>query len=311
MKIIILTIISALAVSCAHTGNRNVAYTTTQASALQARAKMAQLLGAADGSTTEREEMISYFKENYESYYTDHTLLKSETCFNDALNQGQMSNCAWLDARREMGLAYKTFLDSEKMVAADPALSTFLGRAKEAWIAYVPWKCELESASMFGGSAQPMIYYGCMNTEAEKVREQLLRAQSAYLRIKDGATSPFLVALEQLFIQTAETNWNVDMPGNNFWVYEEMQNAYSALLKQADYIDDDYKDYELPSKTFNAWKNYVAQYCGGYGILIAKYSEKKTPGAQYFTQPTAVDHCESEHISAFANDWNGTLESIR
>lgn len=88
----------------------------------------------------------------------------------NAQTQQDMNQCAqieWQAADEELNGAYAEAMAALKALDADLAKADrgaeeALRAAQRAWIAFRDNACLAESYAMFGGSAQPLLYNGCM-----------------------------------------------------------------------------------------------------------------------------------------------------
>ena len=83
--------------------------------------------------------------------------------------QVELTFCAekdWLAADAELNAAYKAAMEVMRRVDAnlgegDRAAEGFLRQAQRDWVAYRDKACAAEAYSLHGGSAEPMVIYGC------------------------------------------------------------------------------------------------------------------------------------------------------
>lgn len=83
--------------------------------------------------------------------------------------QVEMTLCAeqdWMDADADLNAAYKQAMSVMKEVdislgLGDKAAATYLKQAQRDWISYRDNACAAEAYPMHGGSAEPMVIYGC------------------------------------------------------------------------------------------------------------------------------------------------------
>ncbi|MBC7476566.1 MAG: DUF1311 domain-containing protein [Pseudorhodobacter sp.] len=83
--------------------------------------------------------------------------------------QMEMTYCAeqdWNDADADLNDAYKDAMAALKQVdadlpKADRHAAEYLRQAQRDWISYRDNACAAEGYSMHGGSAEPMVIYGC------------------------------------------------------------------------------------------------------------------------------------------------------
>lgn len=99
-----------------------------------------------------------------------------------AMAQQEMNICAemdWQAADKDLNAAYKTVLAAMKdmdaglppeLQGAEAALRT----AQRAWIDYRDAQCETAGFPMRGGSAEPLLVYGCLRQVTENRTAELL-----------------------------------------------------------------------------------------------------------------------------------------
>ena len=83
--------------------------------------------------------------------------------------QVELTFCAeadWIAADEELNAAYKAALAVMKEIDAalavgDRAAEGFLRQAQRDWVSYRDNACAAEAYPMHGGSAEPMVIYGC------------------------------------------------------------------------------------------------------------------------------------------------------
>ena len=108
-------------------------------------------------------------------------LAQDPTCDDDTTQAG-LTECAyaWWQARdAELNDAYGGAMQvAKRWDAALPAKERgavdALRSAQRAWIAFRDNACTTEGYAMKGGSAEPMVVYGCKATLTEQRRDQLL-----------------------------------------------------------------------------------------------------------------------------------------
>ena len=95
--------------------------------------------------------------------------------------QAEMTYCAeqdWNGADQDLNDAYKAAMTLMKAVDADlPAnqqgAAAHLKSAQRAWITFRDEACAAEGYLMHGGSAEPMVIYGCRATLTRQRAESL------------------------------------------------------------------------------------------------------------------------------------------
>jgi len=106
----------------------------------------------------------------------------AQDCSNPNIDQNTMNQCAyqgWQAADAELNAVWKRAMAVAKRMDdytpnGELPTSKVLLNAQRAWIPFRDQACEAESNLMRGGSAQPLLKYGCM--------ERLTRARTADLR---------------------------------------------------------------------------------------------------------------------------------
>ena len=106
----------------------------------------------------------------------------AQDCSNPNIDQHTMNQCAyqgWQAADAELNAVWKRAMAAAKRMddyvpAGELPTSQVLLNAQRAWIPFRDQACEAESYLMRGGSAQPLLKYGCM--------ERLTRARTEDLR---------------------------------------------------------------------------------------------------------------------------------
>ena len=99
----------------------------------------------------------------------------------NAVTQMDMNQCAYADweaADAELNAAYKRAMTLLKQWDADlpqgeQGGATALKEAQRAWITFRDKACEVEGYAMKGGSAEPLLVYGCMRQLTEDRTGQL------------------------------------------------------------------------------------------------------------------------------------------
>lgn len=99
----------------------------------------------------------------------------------NAMAQVELTFCAeqdWISADADLNPAYKAAMAMMKQIDADlpkaeQGAAANLKTAQRAWIAYRDAACAAEGYVMHGGSAEPMVIYGC--------RARLTQARAADL----------------------------------------------------------------------------------------------------------------------------------
>jgi uncharacterized protein YecT (DUF1311 family) len=107
-------------------------------------------------------------------------------CTNTVMQQ-EMNACAeqdWMDADADLNAAYRAAMAVMKGYDADLAKSergaeANLRNAQRAWITYRDAACAAEGYAMHGGSAEPLLIYGCRARLTEQ-RAEDLRLLTAY-----------------------------------------------------------------------------------------------------------------------------------
>ncbi len=87
----------------------------------------------------------------------------------NAMTQNEMTYCAeqdWNSADRALNVAYKVAVAAAKEIdagldAKDQGALDYLKQAQRAWITFRDAACAAEGYAMHGGSAEPMVIYGC------------------------------------------------------------------------------------------------------------------------------------------------------
>jgi uncharacterized protein YecT (DUF1311 family) len=106
----------------------------------------------------------------------------------NAVTQTEMSQCAyddWEIADAKLNLAYKRAMQLLKEWDADlpedeKGGAAALQEAQRAWITFRDKACEVEGYAMKGGSAEPLLVYGCMRQLTEDRSAQLNGLVDAY-----------------------------------------------------------------------------------------------------------------------------------
>ncbi|MEH7826722.1 lysozyme inhibitor LprI family protein [Gemmobacter denitrificans] len=87
----------------------------------------------------------------------------------NASSQNEMTFCAeqdWMAADADLNAAYKAARDRMRAVDADlpkdqQGAEAQLKQAQRAWVTFRDAACAAEGYMMHGGSAEPMVIYGC------------------------------------------------------------------------------------------------------------------------------------------------------
>lgn len=106
----------------------------------------------------------------------------------NAVTQMDMNQCAydeWTAADSDLNLAYAKVRRLLKQWDADlPADerggADALQEAQRAWIIFIAKACEAEGYAMKGGSAEPLLVYGCMRQLTEERTAHLTGMLDAY-----------------------------------------------------------------------------------------------------------------------------------
>lgn len=99
----------------------------------------------------------------------------------NAVTQTEMSQCAyddWEVADGELNVAYKRAMQllqdwDADLPEAEKGGAEALQKAQRAWIIFRDKACEAEGYAMKGGSAEPLLVYGCMRQLTEDRTSQL------------------------------------------------------------------------------------------------------------------------------------------
>ena len=94
----------------------------------------------------------------------------AQDCNSNAMDQSTMNICAhqdWEYADKELNRVYKQAKAAARRMdqyleAGQVPVVTMLRDAQRAWIPFRDQACAVESTSMRGGSAQPLLLWGCM-----------------------------------------------------------------------------------------------------------------------------------------------------
>lgn len=105
----------------------------------------------------------------------------------NTLFQQEMNACAeldWMDADADLNVAYAAAMAVMKGYDADLAISergaeATLRAAQRAWIGFRDAACAAEGYAMRGGSAEPLLIYGC-RARLTQQRTEDLRLLTAY-----------------------------------------------------------------------------------------------------------------------------------
>jgi len=106
----------------------------------------------------------------------------------DAQSQADMTACAeqdWQAQDEALNEAYGHAMRAMKALdaalpKAEQGAATALKQAQRAWITYRDAACLAEGYTMHGGSAEPMVVYGCMSRLTEE------RTNGLYLLTDEG-----------------------------------------------------------------------------------------------------------------------------
>lgn len=105
----------------------------------------------------------------------------AQDCDRNSFVQSSMNACAHLDwqtADKELNRVYKQAkavalrMDEYLEYGQVPA-ANMLRNAQRAWIPFRDLACDAESVAMRGGSAQPLLYWGCMTRLTRQRTEDL------------------------------------------------------------------------------------------------------------------------------------------
>jgi uncharacterized protein YecT (DUF1311 family) len=99
----------------------------------------------------------------------------------NAVTQMEMNQCAyddWEAADADLNMAYKRAMTLLKgwdavLPDAEKGGAAALKEAQRAWITFRDKACEVEGYAMKGGSAEPLLVYGCMRQLTEDRTAQL------------------------------------------------------------------------------------------------------------------------------------------
>ncbi len=106
----------------------------------------------------------------------------------NAVTQQDMNQCAyndWEAADADLNAAYKRAMallqhwDAD-LPQAEQGGAKALKEAQRAWITFRDKACEAEGYAMKGGSAEPLLVYGCMRQLTEDRTEQLSTFVDSY-----------------------------------------------------------------------------------------------------------------------------------
>lgn len=108
----------------------------------------------------------------------------------NAMAQMEMNYCAeqdWVTADEALNASYKELMAAlrvwDKDNATNPPEADRLRDAQRAWVTYRDKACEVAGAPMRGGSAEPLLIYGCLR-EMTEIRtadlEALIEAIAGY-----------------------------------------------------------------------------------------------------------------------------------
>lgn len=99
----------------------------------------------------------------------------------DAITQSEMNICAadqWQAADRDLNVTYRGVMAEMKLIDADlPAelrgAEQALREAQRAWITFRDANCKAAGFRMRGGSAEPLLVYGCLRDLTETRTQEL------------------------------------------------------------------------------------------------------------------------------------------
>lgn len=114
-------------------------------------------------------------------------LARAQDCA-DASDQSTMNQCAlsgWEAADADLNQAYQMAIDVMDTIDADLPEDLVGGAktlrdAQRAWITFRDKACEAEGFLMRGGSAEPLIVYGCMQRLTEQRTNALAELAGQY-----------------------------------------------------------------------------------------------------------------------------------
>lgn len=114
-------------------------------------------------------------------FFTAPATAQTRDCVN-AVTQQDMNICAeadWQDADASLNAAYGEAMAAMKAMDADlpPSLQggeTALRTAQRAWITYRDANCTAAGFPMRGGSAEPLLIYGCLRQMTLNRTEELM-----------------------------------------------------------------------------------------------------------------------------------------
>jgi uncharacterized protein YecT (DUF1311 family) len=106
----------------------------------------------------------------------------------NAMAQMELNQCAYQDweaADADLNAAYKQAMALLKdwdsgLPAEDRGGADALREAQRAWISFRDFACEAEGFAMRGGSAEPLLVYGCMRQLTEERTAHLTGMVEAY-----------------------------------------------------------------------------------------------------------------------------------
>ena len=106
----------------------------------------------------------------------------------NAMAQMELNQCAYQDweaADANLNAAYKTAMALMKewdagMPAGEKGGAEALKEAQRAWITFRDKACEAEGYAMKGGSAEPLLVYGCMRVLTEERTSHLTGLVDSY-----------------------------------------------------------------------------------------------------------------------------------
>ena len=106
----------------------------------------------------------------------------------NAMAQMDLNQCAYQDweaADADLNTAYKTAMTLMKtwdtnMPEGEKGAAAALKEAQRAWITFRDKACEAEGYAMKGGSAEPLLVYGCMRVLTEERASHLTGLVDSY-----------------------------------------------------------------------------------------------------------------------------------
>jgi uncharacterized protein YecT (DUF1311 family) len=105
-----------------------------------------------------------------------------------AVTQLELNQCAyddWQAADADLNTAYQAAMRMAKdrdrdLPKGETGWSEALRDAQRAWITFRDKACEAEGYAMHGGSAEPLLVYGCLHSLTEERARQLTGLVDAY-----------------------------------------------------------------------------------------------------------------------------------